>query len=78
MPSAFDDAIKAKYLEYLEREMSFIARHPIQAHQSYDSAALIISCLERFGFVTDEEALKLYSDLETALGIAVASMPLRR
>lgn len=75
MPSAFDNAIKAKYLEYLDREMSFIARHPACAHQGYDSAAALIELIARFGLVTDLEVSQLYRDLETALAIAVTSTP---
>ena len=78
MPSAFDESIKARYFHYLDKEMSFIARHPNHAHQGYDTAAQLIACLEQFEFVTQEEAKILYRDLETALGIAVASMPRSR
>jgi hypothetical protein len=78
MPSAFDEAIKVKFLEYLEREMSFISRHPLNAHNSYDAAASIISSLERFELITEQEALGLYGDLEAALAIAVAARPRRR
>jgi hypothetical protein len=77
MPSAFDEAIKVKFLEYLEREMSFISRYPLNAHTGYDAAVALIGSLERFELITDQEALGLYRDLESALAIAVAAAPRR-
>lgn len=74
MPNDYDAAIKAKFLEYLDKEMVFIALHPYNAARSHTAVVSLIDCLRRFQLIEPAEAETLLDNADRAVLAAIETL----
>ena len=67
MRSDFDTSIKNRFLYYLEKEISFIARYPENAESGHREAVKLVETLMRFELISLIEHEALLNDIEQAL-----------